>query len=76
MLIITQDAEGRFEAAEENKPGMQIVGRGASVLEAVGDFCLHAQLVQIRCNPPTLLNEYAIRTTWEDLRYRRADRRE
>lgn len=55
-LTVTKDADGRF-TADAGGPGAQIVGRGGSVLEAVGEYCLQKELVRAVCDPPELVDE-------------------
>ena len=65
-LTITQDENGRF-TADAGGPGSPTVGRGASVLEAVGDYAIQTQLVEVKCEPPAVLNEYRVDMDYDEL---------
>lgn len=74
-IIVMQDAKGMFTAEPEGACGSPIVGRGASVLEAVGEFAIQTQLVHIKCRPPAVLREYKISNPYVDLEFDSPDRR-
>lgn len=59
-LRVTRDEDGHFEAFIPNLPGMQVCGRGMSALEAVGDYCLQAQLIEAQTIPFELVD-----TKWQ-----------
>ena len=75
-LIVTQDAQGRFECVRENDCGACIAGHGASVLEAVGSWAIYSQTVAIRCDPPSVLREFSIVNDYSDLRFAKAPERD
>ncbi len=54
-LTVTMDAHGRF-TADPGGPGSPIVGRGGSALEAIGDFAVQSELLDVRCDPPELVD--------------------
>ena len=60
MLIVTKAKNGRFECVKEGETGACIQGRGVSVLEAVGSWAVYSQTVQIRCDPPKLLDKFSV----------------
>jgi len=68
-LVVTQDNKGRFECVPEGAMGSPIVGRGASVLEAVGAWALHQPVLSIRCEPPAVLQEFAINNDHNELEF-------
>ena len=47
-----------FECHKEGAVGMYNLGRGKTVAEAVGDYCIFSGTVRIRCDPPKLLKQY------------------
>lgn len=49
---------GQFECIERGACGSPIVGRGASVVEAVGDWAIYSSTVEIVCDPPELLQKF------------------
>ncbi len=69
MLIVTQNDKGRFECRREGSTGMRIVGDGASVLEAVGDWVTYSQTVEIRCEPPNVLQLFSVSNDHKDLKF-------
>jgi len=68
VVTITQNGQGRFQC-DPGGPGTPIVGRGASVLEAVGDYALQSLLVALVTDPPAVLLETRIEVAakrWAD----------
>lgn len=59
-LRVTRDERGNFEAFIPDLPGMQIVGRGMSALEAIGSYCIHAQVIEAQTIPFELVD-----TAWQ-----------
>ena len=60
-LIVTQNRfGGEFECIEKGATGSPIVGRGASVVEAVGHWAIYSSTVHIVCDPPELLEKFTI----------------
>ncbi len=74
-LIVTQDATGRFACGLGASPGTCIVGYGASVLEAVGEWVIQSQMVDIRCEPPAVLREYSVSNDYQDLKFTKSPSR-
>lgn len=54
MLYVKFDSAGYLECGEIGACGSPTVGRGASVLEAVGEYVIETQLVEIRCSTDVL----------------------
>lgn len=75
MVIVTQDGNGKFECCQEGETGSPIVGRGASVLEAVGDWSIQSQTVQIKCSPPALLKEFSVGNSYSDIDFKPSPKR-
>ncbi len=59
FLIVTKEGN-TFSCRRKGDCGMCIVGRGKSVTEAVGDWCIYSGKIQVQCQPPELLNEFSI----------------
>lgn len=55
-LIVTRGECGKFQCLEEGAVGCCIVGYGTSVNEAVGNWCIYSQTIEMRCDPPELLD--------------------
>ena len=68
---VTQLDDGSFQAMLEGSTGSPLVGRGASVLEAVGSYAIHHSLVMIQCKPFAVLNEYTIVNDYGDLKFKK-----
>ena len=68
-LIVTQNDSGRFEAVVPNALDSPTIGRGSSVLEAVGEWAIQSRAVAIQCSPPALLREHRIVSDYQDLRF-------
>lgn len=75
-LVITQENNGRFLCIEEDAIGACIQGRGSSVLEAVGSWVIYSQVVNIRCDPPAVLNEFSITNDYTDLIFLKSPERD
>jgi hypothetical protein len=58
MLYVQVDSAGFLECGEIGACGSPIVGRGASVLEAVGEYAIQTRLVGIKCSPPEILEKH------------------
>lgn len=52
-LIITEEY-GMLTAQKEGDTGMCILGRGLTVLEAIGSWVLYSGKVEVICDPPHL----------------------
>ena len=74
-IIVKQDMMGKFECVEFRAAGSPPVGRGASVLEAVGEWAVQTGLVVIECDPPAILREYGVVNAYQDLLFRESPRR-
>lgn len=68
-LEVTQKPSGSFFCIEKGATGSPPVGRGMSVLEAVGLWAINSSTVHIQCNPPAVLNEYAVATPYSELKF-------
>jgi hypothetical protein len=55
--LIVERSDGQIVCHKVGAVGSYIQGTGSTVLEAVGSWCLHAQLVEVQCNPPSLVTE-------------------
>lgn len=53
------DQPGRL-VCDDERPGTPPVGRGQTVLEALGDYCLQNGLVTPVCDPPELLSQFMV----------------
>lgn len=60
-LTVTQNEDGVFECVEVGVTGSPIVGRGASVVEATGNWAIYTATVHITCDPPKLLDYFTIK---------------
>ncbi len=60
FIQVTRDEHGAFEAGPPVPIGSQIVGRGMSALEAIGDYCLQRQLIVAQTIPFELVD-----TAWQ-----------
>ena len=69
QLEVTQRDSGIFECCEKPVVGTPIAGHGMSVLEAVGEWAIQSQAVQIQCRPPAVIREYRIDTPYNELMY-------
>ena len=58
MLYVKLDSAGFLECGQVGACGSPTVGRGGSVLEAVGEYAIQTALVGIRCDPPEILEKY------------------
>ncbi len=58
-LIVTRNGDV-FVCEKEGDTGWPISGRGASVLEAVGSWCIYSGLVEVRCDPPEVLQSFTV----------------
>jgi hypothetical protein len=67
--VIVTNKDGDFECAEEGATGMCIVGRGASVTEAVGMWAIYSRLLEVRCDPPEVLQEFRVNMNYSDLSF-------
>ncbi len=56
--LVVKQYDNEFECWPQNPVGMCIVGRGKTVAEAVGDYCIFAELAEVTCDPPELLELY------------------
>lgn len=74
-LVITQSPDGKFTCTKKDAPEVCICGRGASVVEAVGDWAIRSYIVSIRCYPPSVLREYRVANDYLALEFRGADKR-
>ena len=59
MLIVTKEGT-RFRCVRQGDCGMCIVGDGLSVLEVVGSWCIYSGLIQVVCQPPSLLQQFGV----------------
>ena len=75
-LEVIQKKDGTMECYPEGATGSPIVGRGMSVIEAVGDWCIHSAHCQVTCNPPAILHEYRVALAYEDLEFSSGDKRD
>jgi len=75
MLVVLKDKHGRFECFDAGATGMYVVGRGASVLEAVGSWAIHTLTVEIKCDPPSVLDSYTISNDPKTLNFKKPDSR-
>lgn len=80
LLIVKQTENGEIEAYRDGDTGMYVVGRGATVAEAVGMWCIYSQRVTALCYPDPTLIETRFRIHPEKKRdkrrYKAADRRD
>ena len=76
ILTVNQDNQGLFSCTRNGDAGACIMGRGVSVLEAVGEWAIQSGIVTIKCSPPALLREYAIATDYKDLKFDKSPCRE
>jgi hypothetical protein len=74
-LRVTQNEQGRFEA-DPCGGGSPVVGRGSSVLEAVGEYAIQTGLVHVACDPPAVLREYRVSNQYCDLDFHPPAKRE
>jgi len=75
QLRITQNKAGRFDCIQEGSCGSYVVGRGASVLEAVGSWAIYSRTVKITCEPPVVMQGFTIATGYIDLEFEPPDKR-
>lgn len=68
-LIVTQNEDGRFECVQKGATGAATCGRGASVLEAVGSWCIYSQTVRVVCDPMELLLKFAVSNKYKKLKF-------
>ena len=73
-VTVTQDKFGQFSCRQ--KDCTDIEGKGASVLEAVGDWAVYSRMVKVYCEPPAVLKEYQIKTMYCDLEFKQAPERD
>jgi hypothetical protein len=59
-LIVTPTSDGTLECTPEGATGSPVVGRGMSVTEAVGDWCIQSGAQEIVCVPASLLDYYRL----------------
>ncbi len=59
QLIVTKEGS-TFECMRRGDCGMFIVGKGKSVTEAVGDWCIFSGKVEVLCQPPELLEQFSV----------------
>jgi hypothetical protein len=76
ILTVSQDDTGRFQATIKNAVGAAIVGRGASFLEAVGEWAIQSGYLVAFGSPPCILREYSISTNYRDLDFKPSPTRE
>lgn len=80
LLIVEQNADGEIEAHRDGDTGMYIVGRGATVAEAVGMWAIYSGHLTALCYPdPELLEtRFRIHPTEnkKKRRYKAADKRD
>ncbi len=53
--LIVEEENGGIICYRDGDTGMHVEGRGSSVLEAIGSWCLYSGLIKARCDPPQLL---------------------
>lgn len=70
MKNLTITEENGLFTADPGGPGSPIVGRGASVLEAIGDFAVQTRLVHCQCEPPEVLSEYMVDMNYKDIKFK------
>lgn len=75
MLIVTQKNDGSFECYRDGDVGSHAVGRGASVLEAVGSWCIYSAVVTVTCQPPAILREFGVDMKYEDIEFKACPKR-
>lgn len=76
-VVVSQMADGRFEAVPTNATGSPSVGRGASVLEAIGEYAIHhGLLASVTYAQPAMRHEYSIKTKHEDLEFNKQPERD
>jgi hypothetical protein len=56
VIIVTVAENGVLEAITQGSVGAAVCGRGATVLEAVGDYAIQSGLLKIRCEPAALVD--------------------
>ena len=54
--VIVKEDGGKFEVAHQHAAGSAIVGRGATVLEAVGEYAIQHELLTIKTDPVELVD--------------------
>ena len=57
-MLIVQEEGDQIVCHREGDVGMYIEGRGSTVAEAVGMWCIYSTMVTIRCDPPELLDRF------------------
>lgn len=75
-LTVCQWPNGRFQCTPQPMVGTLPVGRGASVLEAVGEWVIQNGIVKIKCSPPAILHEYKIGNDYCEIKFGSPDQRD
>lgn len=79
LLIVEQNSDGEIEAHRDGDTGMYIVGRGATVAEAVGMWAIYSGKLRVVCHPDPELLETRFRIHPENNKtkrcYKAADKR-
>lgn len=68
-LVIRHISPDYFECREKDRTEDLIIGCGRSVAEAIGEFVLESQFVEIMFNPPPVINKLSMKRDYSDLSF-------
>jgi hypothetical protein len=70
IVHVTQNEQHIFECVAAEATGAPVVGRGVSVLEAVGEWAIQTGEVLVMCKPAAVLQCYRVDGKYQDLEFK------